>query len=80
MKGAQVKHNDEIIPVKSGLEIFIQPSSYRGEMAASKVPNSESMPNKMSIMKKRTDQNGDTSMRSKASENVINARPGPLPS
>lgn len=68
------------LPVNVDLFIFTQPSSYNGEIAASKVPNSESMPSKISIMKNSTDQNGDTSIRSRASEKVMNARPGPEPS
>ena len=70
----------EILPVKTGLLIFIHPSSYKGEIAASRVPNSESMPSKMSMIKNIMDQNGDASISSKASLNVINARPGPDPS
>ena len=69
-----------MLPVKSGLLILIHPNSYRGEIAASKVPNSESMPNRISIIKNIMDQKGAASIRSKASENVIKARPGPDPS
>ena len=53
--------------------------STRGPMAASSVPNSLSIPRRINIKKNRMAQSGDTSINSRASENVIKARPGPDP-
>lgn len=53
--------------------------SYNGATAASKVPNSESIPKRSNMMKNRTDQSGEASIRRNASQNVIKARPAPLP-
>lgn len=72
--------NKEIhIPVKISFLIGINFISYKGATAASKVPNSESMPSKSNIIKKRTDQRGDASIRRKASQNVMKANPAPPP-
>ena len=54
-------------------------NSINGPMAASRVPNSLSIPRRINIRKKRMAQSGDTSISRMASENVMNARPGPDP-
>ena len=54
-------------------------SSIIGPMAASRVPNSLSIPRRINIKKKRMAQRGDTSIRRIASEKVMNASPGPDP-
>ena len=53
--------------------------SYNGAIAASSVPNSESMPRRSNIIKNRIDHSGETSIKRNASQNVIKAKPAPLP-
>lgn len=73
-------HSHTILPVNNSLLIdLIIPASKNGEIAASSVPNSESMPSNINIMKNMTAKNGEAFISNIASENAIKARPGPEP-
>ena len=67
------------IPVKYAFFIGMTFKSYNGAIAASRVPNSESIPNRINMKKNKIAQSGDTSISKKASQNVMNASPGPEP-
>ncbi len=65
--------------MKISLRIGINFMSYSGVMAASNVPNCESIPRRINMAKKSTAQRGETSIKVMASENVMKAKPGPDP-
>ncbi len=67
------------LPVNISFRIGINFISYKGATAASNVPNSESIPRRINIIKKSTAQRGETSISKNASENVMKAKPGPDP-
>ena len=67
------------LPMKNSLRMVTHLRSYKGATAPSSVPNSESIPSNTSIIKKRTAHKGDTSINKNASQYVINAKPGPVP-